>query len=145
MKLELRTAVKDGFGLNFYNSTKIADDSKEKSSSAVAGEISGWIEIDVDFEEDTHGLFYSSDPRPCPPRATEEFDIAMIQLHIARITAVAEDIQKLVAAYSYLVSWENPVLTGASLVRFLLHTALSFENIFNLSFSLSLLRLCLLC
>eukprot|EP00804_Cyclotella_cryptica_P009305 CCRYP_008976-RA/>CCRYP_008976-RA protein AED:0.07 eAED:0.07 QI:1632/1/1/1/1/0.75/4/1949/1546 len=118
MKLELRTAAKDGFGLNFYNSTKIADDSKEKSSSFVPGEISGWVEIDVDFEEDTQGLFYSRDPRPCPPRATEEFDIAMIQLHIARIAAIAEDIQKLVTAYLYLVSWENPLLTGSSLIVF---------------------------
>jgi hypothetical protein len=125
MKLELRTAIKDGFGLNYYNSTKIADDSKEKSFSAVAGEISGWLEVDIHFEEDTKGLFYSSAPRQCPPRASEEFDIAMIQLHIARITAIVEDIQKLVSAYLYLISWDKSCLTGTSLVR-LPSVALSF-------------------
>lgn len=118
MKLELRSAVKDGFGLNFYNSAKIADDSRERSSSsALAGEISGWIEVDVNFEEDTSGLFYSSNPRQCPPRGTEEFDIAMINLHIARIGAIVEDIQKIVSTYLYLVSWDNTYLTATSLVR----------------------------
>jgi hypothetical protein len=118
MKIELRSATKDGFGLNFYNSAKITDDSKEKNStSALAGAISGWIELDLNFEEDSSGLFYSSNPRQCPPRATEEFDIALINLHIARISAVIEDVQKLVSNYVYLISWENVYLTSSSLVR----------------------------
>ena len=114
MKLELRSANKDGFGLNYYTAAKITDESKEKSS---AGEISGWLELDVNFQEDTSGLFYSSKPRQCPPRAMEEFDIAMINLHIARIGAIIEDIQKLVTNYLYMVSWENVYLTASSLVR----------------------------
>lgn len=118
MKLELRSSTKDGFGLNYYNAAKILDDSRERSSSsALAGEISGWIEFDVNFQEDTSGLFYSRNPRQCPPRATEEFDIAMINLHIARIGAIIEDVQKFVSNYMYLISWENMYLTATSLVR----------------------------
>ena len=114
MKLELRSSVKDGFGLNFYNSIKVGDGSKEKHS---AGEISGWIDLDVNFQEDLRGLLYSSHPRQCPSRAKEEFDIAMINLHIARISAIIEDIQNLASAYFYLVSWEDVYLTTTSLVR----------------------------
>ena len=123
MKLELRSSVKDGFGLNFYNSIKIADGSKEKSS---AGEISGWIDLDVNFEEDLHGLLYSSHPRQCPSREKEEFDVAMINLHIARISAIIEDIQNLASAYVYLIGWENVYLTTTSLVRFVLNTTFYF-------------------
>ena len=123
MKLELRHATKDGFGLNYYNSTKIADDSKEKkSSSAVPGDITGWVEFDVNFQEDLDGLLYSSEPRQCPPRGKEEFDIATINLHIARISAIIEDIQRLASAYLYLISWENMHLTGSALIVFVVTT-----------------------
>ena len=123
VKLELRSTIKDGFGLNFYNSTKINDDSIERNSTSVlAGEISGWIEFDVNFEEDTSGLFYSSRPRHCPPRGTEEFDIAMVNLHIARIGAIIEDIQKLASTYIYLISWEDPHVTFLALIVFIITT-----------------------
>jgi hypothetical protein len=120
VKLELRTGVKDGFGLNFYNSSEVVGSStnKGKQSAQRPGEISGWLEIDVLLEED-RSLFYSMNPRRCPPKADEEFDIALIQLHIARITAITEFVQNLVYAYMHVVSWENPQLTGMSMVRFL--------------------------
>jgi hypothetical protein len=44
--------LRDGFGLNFYYSVK-----ERGSTSALAGEISGWIELDLNFEEDSTGLF----------------------------------------------------------------------------------------
>jgi hypothetical protein len=94
MKIELRSATRDGFGLNFYNSTK-----ERSSTSALAGEISGWIELDINFEEDSNGLFYSSNPRQCPPRGSEEFDIALINLHIARIRY-----GRLLHNFSYVIS-----------------------------------------
>jgi hypothetical protein len=119
VKLELRTGVKDGFGLNFYNSSKVeAGPNEGKQSAQRPGEISGWLEIDVHLDED-RSLFYSANPRRCPPKAEEEFDIALIQLHIARITAITEFIQNIVFAYIHVVSWENPHLTGMSLVRLL--------------------------
>jgi len=117
VKLELRTGVKDAFGLNFYNASKLSGESKEKNSSGRAGEISGWLEIDVVLDED-RSLFLSSNPRQCPPRANEEFDIALIQLHIARISNIIEDIQKIFSTYLHLVSWKNRTLTGISLVIF---------------------------
>ena len=117
VKLELRTGVKDGFGLNFYNSSEVAGGStnKGKSTTQRPGEISGWLEIDVLLEED-RSLFYSTNPRRCPPKGDEEFDIALIQLHIARITAITEFVQNLAFVYLHIVSWENPQLTGMSMV-----------------------------
>jgi hypothetical protein len=112
IKLELRTGVKDGFGLNFYNSSEVAGG---KQTTQRPGEISGWLEIDVLLEED-RSLFYSINPRRCPQKSDEEFDIALIQLHIARITAITEFIQNLVFAYMHVVSWDNRQLTGTTLV-----------------------------
>ncbi len=116
LKLELRTGVKNGFGLNFYNSSMSSGDpSKEKESSQRPGEISGWLEIDVHLEEDKQ-LFYSINPRRIG-RPEEEFDLNVIQLHIARITAIFEQFQTLVSTYFYVVSWENQELTSAFAVR----------------------------
>jgi hypothetical protein len=116
VKLELRTGVKDGYGLNYYNSSTSTGDStrKDKESTQRPGEISGWLEIDVHLEEDRR-LFYSSNPRRIS-RPIEEFDTNMIQLHIARISAIVESIQQILSSYFYVVSWENPELTGASMV-----------------------------
>eukprot|EP00984_Skeletonema_dohrnii_P029267 scaffold19714_cov144-Skeletonema_dohrnii-CCMP3373.AAC.1 len=126
LRLELRKGVKDGFGLNFYNSAKLTEGSNEANSSMHAGEISGWIDLDLHLQEDRK-LFYSLEPRRCPPKAEEEFDIALIQLHIARIGALVEDIQKLVSAYMYLVGWENDKLTGTALVSLHVLCALSIH------------------
>jgi hypothetical protein len=116
LKLELRTGVKNGFGLNFYISSMSSEDpSKEKESSQRPGEISGWLEIDVHLEEDRQ-LFYSINPRRIG-RPEEEFDLNVIQLHIARLTAIFEDLQKMVSTYFYVVSWENQELTGVCAVR----------------------------
>jgi len=121
-RLELRTGVKDGFGLNFYNSSKVAGGGPTNKGREISpGEISGWLEVDVHLEEDRK-LFYSSAPRQCPPRAEEEFDIALIQLHIARIGAIIEGIKKMVSTYMYVVSWEDPKITGASLIIFVILT-----------------------
>eukprot|EP00986_Skeletonema_menzelii_P013217 scaffold7559_cov137-Skeletonema_menzelii.AAC.1 len=115
LRLELRKGVKDGFGLNFYNSAKLTEGSNGANSSTHAGEISGWIDLDLHLQEDRK-LFYSLEPRRCPPKEEEEFDIALIQLHIARIGALVEDIQKLASIYMYLVGWENDKLTATALV-----------------------------
>ena len=111
VKLELRSGVKDGFGLNFYNSSKVADGPNKQCP----GEISGWLELDVHLEEDRQ-LFYSATPRRCPNKPEEDFDIALIQLHIARISAIIASMQKIISTYMYFVGWENRNLTAASLV-----------------------------
>ncbi|KAL7527369.1 hypothetical protein ACHAXR_006588 [Thalassiosira sp. AJA248-18] len=121
VKLELRTGVKDGFGLNFYNSSKLSDGRPKGKGTSRPGEISGWLELDVHLEEDRQ-LFYSPTPRRCPPRAVEEFDVTLIQLHIARIQAIIEGVQELVTTYMYVVSWKKPKMTGISLVIFVVLT-----------------------
>ena len=121
IKLELRTGVKDGFGLNFYNSSKAIDGSNKGKETSRPGEISGWLELDVHLEEDRQ-LFYALEPRRCPPKTDEEFDIALIQLHIARIGELIEGIKKFVSTYMYVVSWKNRQVTGAALVRLLCST-----------------------
>ncbi len=124
VKLELRTGVKNGFGLNFYNSSISAGDpNKGKEYPQRPGEITGWLEIDVHLEEDRQ-LFYSANPRRIS-RPEEEFDINVIQLHIARITAIVESLQKVVSTYFYVVSWENQELTGAFAVRSFLFLTMS--------------------
>jgi len=59
-----------------------------------------------------------SHPRPCPPRPSDDFNMEIIQLHIARITAIVEDFQRLLGSYTYIVSWKNPALTSLSLLMF---------------------------
>ena len=100
VKIELRTGVRTGFGLDYYAST----------------ETSGWVEVDVRLDED-RSMFYSAAPRRCPPRDGEDFDVALIQLHIARIGRLLEDLKKMAEAYFYVVSWESRELTSVSLVR----------------------------
>jgi len=121
VKLELRTGVKDGYGLNYYNSSTSTGDNTRtgKETTQRPGEISGWLEIDVHLEEDRR-LFYSSNPRRIS-RPEEEFDTNMIQLHIARISAIVECLQQILSSYFYVVSWENQELTGASMVSILLN------------------------
>jgi hypothetical protein len=42
----------------------------------------------------------------------------IIQLHIARITALVEDFQRFFDSYMHIVSWKNPTLTSLSLLMF---------------------------
>jgi hypothetical protein len=81
------------------------------------GEISGWVELDIFFKENSD-LYSFSSARPCPPRATDDFNIELIQLHIARITAIFEEFRSLIDSYSYVISWKNPTLTSLSLLIF---------------------------
>lgn len=125
VKVELRTHVKDGFGLNFYSASKVAEAGGK--GSIRPGEISGWLELDVYLKED-RSLFYSATPRRIPPKPDEEFDIALIQLHISRIGGILERVQEILSAYQYLVSWENPKLTGASMVRLVHWSAIYYAS-----------------
>uniref|UniRef100_A0A7S4W2P0 C2 domain-containing protein n=1 Tax=Ditylum brightwellii TaxID=49249 RepID=A0A7S4W2P0_9STRA len=124
MALELRTGVKDGFGLNFYNS-KSQETAASKKERTRAGEIMGWIEVDICLEEDLD-LIYSSDPRQCAPRPVEDFNVELIQLHIARIGAIVDDISKVIKAYNHMVSWKDPKLTLSSFI-ILVATCVMFD------------------
>jgi len=108
--IELRTGVKSGFGLDYYNADKLG-------GSTRAGEISGWVEVEICFEEDQY-LYSNTRPKPCPSRPLDDFNMELIQLHIARIFSLIEGITELVNAYFYLVGWKNPALTSLSLIIF---------------------------
>lgn len=54
----------------------------------------------------------------CPERPTNDFNIDLIQIHIARIKALVDDIYGLLDAYFFLVSWDNRTLTSFSLLIF---------------------------
>lgn len=90
------------------------------------GEISGWVEVDVTFQENPD-LYSNSHPRPYPPRPAEDFNVELIQLHIARITSLVGDLNKLLDSYFYLVSWKNPALTSLSMIIFVF-TCLRFNT-----------------
>lgn len=81
------------------------------------GEITGWIDADVYFDE-APDLFSLSRPRPCPRRKADDFNVELIQVHIARIKSILEDLQDVLDSYFYLISWKNPALTGLSLMLF---------------------------
>lgn len=108
--LELRSGVKSGFGLDFYNNSKIGDGYR-------AGEICGWIEVEVGFDENPD-LYSNQHPQPCPMRPEDEFNVDLIQLHVARITSLIEDVSKLIESYHYVVSWKNPALTSMCMIIF---------------------------
>jgi len=65
-----------------------------------------------------HRLF-GRNPYKCPARPADDLNMAMFQLHLARISYLIEDIRKGINAYQYTVSWKNPALTSLSLVVFL--------------------------
>uniref|UniRef100_A0A6U6GSS3 C2 domain-containing protein n=1 Tax=Odontella aurita TaxID=265563 RepID=A0A6U6GSS3_9STRA len=121
VKLELRTGVKSGFGLDFFNAAKMKGSgdgvSREKDEGTRAGEIRGWVEVDLLFEEDVD-LICDADPQVCPPRPPDDFNVDLIQIHIARIGALVEDVKKAADNYNYLVSWKDPALTFLSLMIF---------------------------
>lgn len=108
--LELRSGVKSGFGLDFYNNSKIGDGYR-------AGEICGWVEVEVGFDENPD-LYSNHHPLPCPMRPDDDFNVDLIQLHIARITTLVEDLSKLHESYQYVISWKNPALTSMCMIIF---------------------------
>lgn len=59
------------------------------------GEISGWIEVEMSFVEDAD-IHDNKKPKPCPIRPENDFNIELIQLHIARIVSIVEDLNELI-------------------------------------------------
>jgi len=85
--------------------------------SLFPGEITGWVEVEMSFEEDPE-IHSNSKPKPCPERPNSDFNVELIQLHIARIFCLLEDFNELIGGYFYLVSWKNPALTSLSFIFF---------------------------
>lgn len=107
---ELRTGVKTGFGLDFYNNNKIGDGYR-------AGEICGWVEVEIGFDENPD-LYSNQRPQPCPSRPEDDFNIDLIQLHIARVTSLLEDLTDVLDNVNYVLSWKSPALTSMTMFVF---------------------------
>ena len=80
----------------------------------------GSIELLAGIEE-SFDYLYGKVPYRCPERPYDsEFDISMFQVHLARISALVDDLKKSFKLYQYAVSWKNPVLTGLLMIIFIL-------------------------
>jgi len=133
--LELRTGVKKGFGLDFYTAKKPSDIIR-------SGEISGWIELEMCFKEDPY-LYSNTNPKIHPDRPPDDFNVDLIQLHIARIGSLVQEVTAIFQSYLYVVSWRNPALTGSSLVIFVL-VCLNFNAEYFGSLPIAMIIFCML-
>jgi hypothetical protein len=132
--VELRVPWKNGFGLDFYKTGNINDTIQAgkylyiiisstthgpfiKKPHVIIGEITGLVDIDLSLQENA-SLFSFTNPKGCPERPISDFHIDLIQIHIARIKALIDDIYALLDAYYFLVSWDNRALTSLSLLIF---------------------------
>lgn len=73
--------------------------------------------MDLSLQENS-SLFSFTNPSECPERPTTDFNLDLVQIHIARIKALIEDIYALLDTYNFLVSWDNRALTSFSLLIF---------------------------
>jgi hypothetical protein len=108
--IELRK-MNGGFSSEFFAPSRLTD----KTSR---GEITGCIELFAGMEEQTKSLF-GSEPYGCPSRPPEELNMAIFQLHIARLSSLIEDAKRLIECYQYIVSWRHPILTALSMLVFI--------------------------
>lgn len=71
------------------------------------------------FKEDPY-LYSNTNPKIYPDRPPDDFNVDLIQLHIARIGSLVEEATAILKSYFYVVSWRNPAVTGSSLVIYIL-------------------------
>jgi len=98
------------------------------------GDIVGSIELMAVMEEDLTWL-YGESPYACPDRPADEFNLAMFQVHLARMFTIFQDIKNAFAWYHWVVSWQNPIVTGFSLFLFV-HFCISFDPAYFASYPL---------
>lgn len=135
MKVPFRRGVKNVFGLDFYvpsqqRALEFVGQESEKGQSfmcwpgsyfisssltivTLLGAISGWLEIRLGLEEWVDLLYNRSKPLVCPERPPDEFNTATFQAHMNRVRILYEELSSIFEAYSYMVGWNNPVLTGS--------------------------------
>ena len=104
MELELRHDMKSASTMDFF--------SPRKSMPVV-----GCSEVLIGLEESLESL-YGNKPYVCPPRSPDGLDMDIFQNHLKRIGALIQDLKSVVRSYHYVVSWENPLVTGVAFVLF---------------------------
>lgn len=80
----------------------------------------------IRLEEHKDVLFSLEHPRPIPSRPPEDFHVELIQLYIARIGTMIQDLKACVEYIQYWVSWDDPAVTGLAMIVFVF-TCLRFH------------------
>lgn len=83
------------------------------------GSVSGWVEVDMGFEEYTDRL-YGYKPYSCPWPPPSELNMATFQNHLTRVRILVDDLVGMVEQYNDAVSWKNPRLSFTCLVLFVI-------------------------
>jgi len=117
-KMELRTGIKRGFE-STYSLPKIESKSNPSKGKKLvqAGSISGWIKFEAHIEQRMSDL-YGQNATVCPARTPNKLDLELVQLHISRLISCFGAIQDAFKWYSWLISWDNPLITLLSLLIF---------------------------
>jgi hypothetical protein len=71
------------------------------------------VDVSSFVEENIEGL-YGELPVPCSARPPEDFNISVLQLHIARMFWIVDDLRQSFETYMYIISWKRPMLTAMS-------------------------------
>lgn len=120
MKLKLRSGIKAGASADEYYSfpPKESGNSSKGKPGDGKGLISGWVDISVGIEE-FYSRLYGQNPIECPDRPPADLNLSNFSNYISRIKAIIDDVNRAIARYQYMVSWENPPLTATSLYVFI--------------------------
>ena len=79
---------------------------------------------------------YGPMPYGCPERPPHELNMALFQVHLARIFNLIQDFRDAFEWYMWVVSWKNPIVTLFSLLVFV-RFCLQFNPVYFASYPIS--------
>ena len=80
------------------------------------GKVRATVQMEAALVENTTELYSIDRAISCPSRKEDDFNLALIQVHIARISNLVSQGRIAVDMYLFIIGWKNPVLTGFSFV-----------------------------
>jgi len=83
--------------------------------------------------EENRAWLYGPSPYECPERPSDDLNMALFQVHLARIFDLIGDVRSALEWYLWVVGWKNPFVTLLSLVLFV-NFCLSFDPAFFASY-----------
>ena len=92
----------------------------------------GRVSLSVDFAEDWEGLFLAQHPRSAPPAPDDPLSVETLREHLARMSAAFQLYRAFWAEYRSLMQWEDPLVTGSTLLVFI-YACLRIKTEFFLS------------
>lgn len=96
----------------------------------------------VGLHEDFSSL-YGIQPYRCPSKPPDDLDVSLFQRHLARLSEFVEDVRTILRSLQYIVSWQNPLLTGLTFVIFL-RSCYRFDTNYVGSLPIFVLVVCML-